>query len=162
SIGAGRVQTPVLDAPAPTVEPSRVPSLQTDPDMDWAKYNREYWLDNHEDFLWFFFGQVFSEPHSTKPIEDCVGWGLETTGAVLVAESRAERADRDTIARWHAQVDTPVLAIHGDEDRIMPLRRSEDLIARSGGDLMVMEGAGHIPLARDPVRVNLEIRDFVE
>jgi predicted glycosyltransferase len=28
--------------------------------------------------------------------------------------------------------------------------------------LVVIEGAGHIPLARDPVRVNLEIRDFVE
>jgi hypothetical protein len=22
---------------------------------------------------------MFTEPHSTKPTEDCVGWGLETT-----------------------------------------------------------------------------------
>ena len=34
-------------------------------------------------FLEFFFSQVFTEPHSTKPIEDCVGWGLETTGETL-------------------------------------------------------------------------------
>ena len=29
-------------------------------------------------FLEFFFAQMFTEPHSTKQIEDCVGWGLET------------------------------------------------------------------------------------
>jgi len=29
-------------------------------------------------FLEFFFGRMFTEPHSTKQIEDCVGWGLET------------------------------------------------------------------------------------
>ena len=45
----------------------------------WAKYNRHYWLEDYRDFLEFFFGQVFTEPHSTKQIEDCVGWGLETT-----------------------------------------------------------------------------------
>ena len=44
----------------------------------WAKYNRHYWERDFEGFLEFFFGQMFSEPHSTKQIEDCVGWGLET------------------------------------------------------------------------------------
>ena len=32
--------------------------------------------------------RVFTEPHSTKPIEDTVGWGLETTGETLVVPSR--------------------------------------------------------------------------
>ena len=36
-------------------------------------------------FLEFFFSQMFTEPHSTKPIEDCVGWGLETTPETLIA-----------------------------------------------------------------------------
>jgi pimeloyl-ACP methyl ester carboxylesterase len=31
----------------------------------------------------------------------------------------------------------------------------------TGGDLVVMEGAGHLPHARDPVRVNLEIAAFL-
>jgi pimeloyl-ACP methyl ester carboxylesterase len=39
----------------------------------------EYWRHRHEDFLWFFFGQVYPEPHSTKPIEDAIGWGLDTS-----------------------------------------------------------------------------------
>jgi hypothetical protein len=30
-----------------------------------------------------FFSQMFTEPHSTKPIEDCIGWGLETTAETL-------------------------------------------------------------------------------
>ena len=45
----------------------------------WEKYNAHYWLEHYPDFLEFFFGQVFTEPHSTKQIEDCVGWGLETS-----------------------------------------------------------------------------------
>ena len=37
----------------------------------WAKYNRHYWLEgDYEDFLRFFFGRMFTEPHSTKQIED--------------------------------------------------------------------------------------------
>jgi pimeloyl-ACP methyl ester carboxylesterase len=50
-----------------------------DTDDGWAKYNRYYWLRDYRGFLEFFFGRCFTEPHSTKQIEDCVGWGLETT-----------------------------------------------------------------------------------
>ena len=32
----------------------------------------------------------------------------------------------------------------------------------TGGALATLEGSGHIPLARDPVKVNLLLRDFVE
>jgi pimeloyl-ACP methyl ester carboxylesterase len=32
----------------------------------WEKWNGNYWLENYEDFLEFFFSQVFTEPHSTK------------------------------------------------------------------------------------------------
>ena len=52
---------------------------ELDTDEGWAKYNRHYWLRDYHGFLEFFFSQMFTEPHSTKPIEDGVGWGLETT-----------------------------------------------------------------------------------
>ena len=45
----------------------------------WDKYNRHFWLAHYREFLEFFFDRVFTEPHSTKQKEDCVGWGLETT-----------------------------------------------------------------------------------
>ncbi len=51
----------------------------------WAKYNRHHWLRDYPDFLTFFFGQVFTEPHSTKQIEDCIAWGLDTEPEVLIA-----------------------------------------------------------------------------
>jgi pimeloyl-ACP methyl ester carboxylesterase len=48
------------------------------------------------------------------------------------------------------------------EDEISPLRAGEALAEATGGSLAVVEGAGHIPLARDPVTVNLLLREFVE
>ena len=53
----------------------------------WGKYNLAYWHDHYPDFVEFFFTGCFSEPHSTKPIEDSVGWALETTPSVLEAEA---------------------------------------------------------------------------
>ena len=53
----------------------------------WAKYNRHYWERDYLGFLEFFFGKCFTEPHSTKQIEDCIGWALET----------------DTARRWPTQ-----------------------------------------------------------
>jgi pimeloyl-ACP methyl ester carboxylesterase len=151
-----------LDGPLPQVAGSRVPAGGQDPPADWVKYNRSYWRERYEDFLWFFFGQCYPEPHSTKPIEDAVGWGLETTGRVLVAESHGSPPERAMVADWCARLRSPVLLIHGDRDRISPLRRSELLAEFTGGELVVLEGGGHIPLARDPVRVNLLIREFAE
>ena len=44
-----------------------------------------YWLDGgYDDFLRFFFGQMFTEPHSTKQLEDCVAWGHEISPQTLV------------------------------------------------------------------------------
>ena len=126
----------------------------------WAKYNRHYWLDHFEDFLEFFFAQCFSERHSTKQIEDGVGWGLESTPEVLIAMEGAPRPDEATVRGWCAASRCPVLVVHGDKDRISPLRSGRALAEATGGALVVIEGGGHIVLARDPVKVNLLIREF--
>src|SRR5947207_5634828 len=44
---------------------------ELDTDEGWAKYNRWHWLRDYRGFLEFFFSQMFTEPHSTKPREDC-------------------------------------------------------------------------------------------
>jgi predicted glycosyltransferase len=54
----------------------------------------------------------------------------------------------------------PVLVLHGDRDRITPLGRGERIAELTGGDLVVLEGSGHAPTARDPVRLNVLISDF--
>ena len=56
----------------------------------------------------------------------------------------------------------PVLAIHGDQDRCVPLSWSERIVELTGADLLVLEGAGHCPTGREPVVVNHAIRDFVD
>jgi pimeloyl-ACP methyl ester carboxylesterase len=127
----------------------------------WAKYNRHYWLDHYQDFLEFFFSQCFPEPHSTKPTEDSVGWGLETSPEVLIAENAAPWVDEATLRAWCAASRCPVLVVHGTKDRISPLRRGLALAEATGGQLVVLEGAGHIPLARDPVKANLLVHEFV-
>jgi pimeloyl-ACP methyl ester carboxylesterase len=51
--------------------------------------------------------------------------------------------------------------IQGGEDAITGLDRGVRLAeAIPGARLEVVRGGGHIQLARDPVRVNLLIRDF--
>lgn len=144
----------------PPLAESRVPLLAEDPPSDWAKYNRGYWDEHYEDFLWFFIGQCFPERHSTKQIDDGVGWGREAGPKVLLADAAAGWPDTATLREWCGRITSPMLLVHGDEDRISPLRRSEMIAEMTGGELVVMHGSGHIPQSRDPVRVNHLIRDF--
>ena len=127
----------------------------------WDKYNLAYWHDHYEDFVSFFFAEMFSEPHSTKQIEDTVGWAMETSPDVLEAE--AARPPLPVSAdQLFDSVSCPVLLIHGTDDRIMPHAVGVEAARLSGGTLLSIEGSGHGPMARDPVKVNLAIRDFVE
>ena len=63
---------------------------------------------------------------------------------------------------WCARMTCPLLAIHGADDHVQPVQRSEMLAELAGGELVVLEGSGHVPPARDPVRVNLLIKQFVD
>ena len=140
-------------------------------DEGWAKYNRHYWRKDYHGFLEFFFAQCFVEPHSTKQVEDSVGWGLETTPEVLLAKEDAParrainlsmRGDEQHVRELAGRVRCPILVIHGDADAITPHARGAALTEMTGGRLVTLEGSGHIPLARDPVKVNLLLREFVD
>ncbi len=129
----------------------------------WEKWNRHYWLENYEDFLEFFFSEVFTEPHSTKQREDAVGWGLETDPETLVATQLAPRLpDEAGVRELTARIRCPVLVIHGLDDAIRPHDSGAALAELTRGALVTLEGSGHLPHARDPVKVNLLLRDFVE
>ena len=134
----------------------------------WAKYNQHYWREHYREFLEFFFAQMFTEPHSTKPIEDTVGWGLETDPETLIASRLGVGADGEPFsdperaAELATRVRCPVLVVHGDEDAIRPLANGARLAELAGGELVTLEGSGHAPHVRDPVEVNLLLRDFVK
>jgi pimeloyl-ACP methyl ester carboxylesterase len=158
----GRFIRDHFDEQYPSRPPSRVRLGLPDPADDWTKHNRRYWIDHLEDFAWFFFGQCFSEPHSTKQTEDCVGWTMQTTGELLGVEWDAPTADIETYREWASRVQCPMLVIHGTADRIVPIESGRTLAELSGATLVELQGSGHIPLARDPVKVNLLIKDFVD
>ena len=129
----------------------------------WEKWNRHYWLEHYEDFLEFFFSQCFTEPHSTKQREDAVGWGLETDAETLVATQLAPRfEDAAGVRELTDRIRCPVLVIHGRDDAIRPHDSGQALAELTGGALATLEGSGHCPQARDPVKVNLLLRDFAE
>ncbi|HEU0335426.1 MAG TPA: alpha/beta fold hydrolase [Gaiellaceae bacterium] len=132
-------------------------------DEGWAKYNRHYWLEHYPEFLLFFFEQCVTEPHSTKLIEDLVGWGLETDPQTLIdTEHGLALPCIGPFEQLCARVRCPVLVIHGDEDAIRPHAQGAALAAATGGKLVTFAGSGHFPHARDPVKVNLLLRDFVK
>jgi pimeloyl-ACP methyl ester carboxylesterase len=133
----------------------------------WAKYNKYYWLDgDYDDFVRYFFAQMFTEPHSTKQIEDCVGWGNEIAPQTLVDTTAGrlglEGAVAEPIEPVCAWVRCPVLVVHGTRDHIRPLEYGERLAEPTGGELVRVEGGGHGIMARDPVFFNEILRGFVD
>jgi pimeloyl-ACP methyl ester carboxylesterase/predicted glycosyltransferase len=142
-------------------DPTRYPwDEELDTDEGWAKDNRHYYLRDYRGFLEFFFAQMFNEPHSTKPVEDCVGWGLETTAETLIAACLGEEMDEETARELCGRVRCPVLVIQGTADAITGPGLGVALAEATGGDLVLLEGSGHGPHVRDPVKVNLLLREF--
>ena len=127
----------------------------------WAKHNRFYWLRDYRDWVEFFVSKMFTEPHSTKPIEDAVGWGLETDAETMIATQDAPGLTPEESQALCRRVRCPVLVIHGEDDAITDLSRGAAFAEQTGGRLVVLEGSGHAPHIRDPVKVNLLLREFV-
>jgi pimeloyl-ACP methyl ester carboxylesterase len=135
---------------------------ELDTDEGWARHNRHYWRRDYRGYLEFFMSRMFTEPHSTKPIEDAVGWGLETTGETLTLTYWAPVLEPEELRELARRVRCPVLVVHGDDDRVRPHAVGAAVTELTGGTLVTIEGGGHCPQARHPVKVNLLIREFVE
>jgi pimeloyl-ACP methyl ester carboxylesterase/spore coat polysaccharide biosynthesis predicted glycosyltransferase SpsG len=133
-------------------------------DEGWAKYNRHYWDRDFRGFAEFFFEQLLPEPHSTKQFEDCVGWAVETTPESLTLEVKAPWPwqSREEVEALCRSVRCPVLVLHGERDLCQPPARGAVLAELTGGSLVVVEGAGHLPQARHPVKVNRLLHEFAD
>jgi pimeloyl-ACP methyl ester carboxylesterase len=134
-----------------------------DTDEGWDKHNKHYWLREYSTWVEFFIGNMLIEPHSTKQLEDGIGWGLETTAETLVltyeaAQYMTSRAESEALL---ARVTCPVLVIRGDGDRIIPPATGDTIAELVNGELLSFDGCGHLPHAREPVRFNLAVHDFI-
>jgi len=130
--------------------------------VGWEKRNIHYWHGHWDDWLEFFFGEIFNMPHSTKAVEDSIAWANETTPDMLALSI----PNRDLFPKLPAveaieSIRCPVHIIHGDRDQCDPIAASHALIqTRPDWGLITIEGGGHGILVREPVRVNLEIGRF--
>jgi pimeloyl-ACP methyl ester carboxylesterase/predicted glycosyltransferase len=137
---------------------------ELDTDEGWAKETRSYWLRDWPGYLEFWFGMCLTEPHSTKPIEDCVGWAMDTDMETILTGFRGwdtKIIGPAEVAELGQQVHCPILVIHGTDDAQVDSWRGEELARQLNGQLVLLEGSGHAPHVRDPVKVNVLLRDFV-
>lgn len=128
----------------------------------WGKYNVAYWYDHFEDFAEFFFEECFNERHSTKAIEDSVSWALEGGPEFLDAEGKKRPWNRALTQDMLARLEIPFLVIQGTDDLIHSHANGAEAARLGNGTLVSIAGSGHLPNVRDPVAVNLALRQFVE
>jgi pimeloyl-ACP methyl ester carboxylesterase/predicted glycosyltransferase len=160
------VVSPTLPTLAPD-QPHRE-GVSFDAELDeyvgWAKFNRFHWRRDYRDFLEFFFGEAFPEPHSTKQWDDAVAWGLDTDAETLIRSIDGEAVGLDPAGAEALcrSVRCPVLVAHGTEDKIVSPEVGRRVAELTGGDLVELRESGHIPTARDPVLINRLLRAFAE
>lgn len=129
----------------------------------WGHVDATRWPQRYPEFAEWFISRCFSEPHSTKGIEDGVEWALDTDPMTMISTVLDQlHTDRRTLRSLAENLDCPVLVIQGDRDRITPPRDGRKLARLGDGRLEKVRGAGHFPHARKPVQVNLALRDFSE
>ena len=147
------------------VGPERRWADPVDRPAGWDMRNRHFWRQDggYRSWIEFFFGQQLPEPHSTKQYEDAVGWALETDAEAMIAEREGRAAppagEAEALCR---RVRCPVRVLHGSDDRCQPVDRGRRLAELTGGDLVVLDGAGHLPHVRDPVKVTRLITGFAD
>jgi pimeloyl-ACP methyl ester carboxylesterase len=176
-----RIQGAVFEGPTPYAV--------SEPFPEWAKVpfherfesydsfpgqNRYFIRDHYREFVEFWARVCTPEPHSPRAIEFGVGMSLDTTPEVVLATLDAAEMDRfhcsadrlragaEQLRPLAAQVRCPVLVVEGELDAVALPHWARALAEDTGGELVMIEGAGHHPGGRKPVRFNLELRRFVE
>ncbi len=122
------------------------------------------WQGDFEGWTEYHTTRLTPEPYSSKLYDDLVEWTGQTDVATLTSRTHAplrptEAAEALDLSR---SLGCPVLVIHGTADHCQPLERGQRFAAATGGRLIVLEGAGHIPHGRHPVLVNVVIKEFVD
>ena len=131
----------------------------------WQLFNRHAITHHHRRWVEFFFAEQLVEPHSTKQLEDAVAWALESTGEILAASEEAQELAAPDRLRFEQQcrgIAVPTLVLHGDRDVCQHVDKGRAFAALTGAELVVLEGAGHLALVRDPVAIDRAIVDFVD
>lgn len=127
-----------------------------------TKFSFDYWRRDYPDFCNWFFNKLYSEPHSTKQMEDCNNWAADGDAEMLIntQKSRSEYGIPIT-DETYSKISCPMLIIHGLDDQITPYQGSERIAELTGGELQLLPNSGHAPHTRIPGKINIMIRDFL-
>ena len=133
----------------------------------WGLYNRHVWHRDFERFVRWFTEMALCEPHTSRPREQALEWGLDTTPEVLTA-TIAPRAGvpptqaAATLRSLAPAISCPTMVIHGALDEICPPEWGRTLADTLGSELVEMPEAAHCPQVRYPIAVNDLLRSFVD
>src|SRR5262249_10275999 len=129
-----------------------------------AWFNREAWVRDPANYRRFLvrFLESFFEEHSTNPIEDGLAWGLDTDPATIASTHLGWQPVGDEGRALCQRIQCPTLVIHGVDDQIAPLAEGQALADALDARLERIERSGHGIAMRQPVQVNLAIREFLD
>ena len=112
------------------------------------------------------------EPHSTIPIDYGVARALMTTPEALAKTLEMPEGVRtmEELLRPAAPVfeemarsiRCPVMVLNSELDAVTPPHWGRALAEHTGARLVDLPGSGHLAQGRDPAKVNLLLREFVE
>jgi pimeloyl-ACP methyl ester carboxylesterase len=138
--------------------------LEDDDGDAWERYGPEFWRDDWRSFVEQFFAACTADPHSTKSFDDSVRWAMETDGEIIsIASEGGPSYELEEIEAAIRSLDMPFLLIHGTGDKIISHESSIVLQKMiPGAELLTIDGAGHIPIGRYPVKVNHAIKGFMD
>jgi pimeloyl-ACP methyl ester carboxylesterase/predicted glycosyltransferase len=131
----------------------------------WGKLNAVHLRRDYGDFVEWFVRRMFNTPHSTKQIEDAIGWAHETDPETMIAATIAEGAapaTRRAQLELAARVLCPVMVISARNDKINSYADARTLAGATGGEMVTVDEGGHAPHARKPVEVNIALRGLVD
>jgi pimeloyl-ACP methyl ester carboxylesterase/UDP:flavonoid glycosyltransferase YjiC (YdhE family) len=136
-------------------------------DEGWARENRHYWKRDWVGYVDWFMANVASEPHSTKLVDDLVGWGMQTDAETVLCTIDGEQSgddpyDVETAERILRSLRCPILTIVGTDDHIVSPLNARRIAEITDAELLEIQGGGHALQARHPVVVNHAIRAFAE
>jgi pimeloyl-ACP methyl ester carboxylesterase/predicted glycosyltransferase len=119
---------------------------------------------DYELFLQRFMTAAFTEPHSTKAIEDGIGWGHETSLATIADARLGNQVDADTFKDLCARISCPVLVVQGTDDRVTPPHHGLALAEAIGqnSSVVLIGGGGHRTDVRDPVTFSRLLCQFIQ
>jgi pimeloyl-ACP methyl ester carboxylesterase/predicted glycosyltransferase len=135
--------------------------MELDSYEGWAKTNRHYIESNFGGFMQFWFEQMFPEPHSTKQIEDTVAYAMDgRVETFLMDETERVTDNKEESEAMCRQVRCPIIVVQGDDDRCQPFDRGVRTAELTGAKHVVLQGSGHVPNGRRPVKINELISEF--